>query len=194
MSKRTYEELRDMLRHELDVLTKKGEVTKETLDYFQKLTSTLTKVETLMGMSGEEGNSMNGYSQRYSEYYHPWSMRGSYDGGVSNNYSMNQGMSNTSYDGGTSNTGMSNRGSYAQGGSSYDGRAGRDADSDGRYSEDNSSYRGGRYSGRRYSRDGYSRHTAKEKMIEKLETMMDSATNEKERNAIMNCIEELEGQ
>lgn len=197
MSKRTYEELRDMLRHELDTLTKKGEVTKETLDYFQKLTSTLTKVEQLMQTSEGGGQSMN-YSQNsngYSQRYYPM-MPMSYDGasmdmGNSNGYSMrsdsygqgsyNQGSYDGSYDGG----------SYA-GGGSY-ARRGRDGDGDGRYSESDYSNRRGRDSRGRYSRDGYSRHTAKEKMIQKLEDMADTATA-REKRAIMDCIEELEGQ
>ena len=194
MSKRTYEELRDMLRHELDVLTKKGEVTKESLDYFHKLTSTLYKLDGLMkAEESEEG----GYSQRggnYSgRYMRPMGSYNSYDGqsmtyGNSMNpygNSMNYGTSrdgnsyNTSYDGGNSR----------DDGASRDGRQGRDADSDGRYSETS-----GDYSRRRDARGRYSRHTEKEKMIEKLERMADSATNSKERNAIMECIEELEGQ
>ena len=174
MSKRTYEELRDMLRHELDVLTKKGEITKDSLDHFQKLTSTLCKIETLM--NADEGN--EGYSQRGENY--------------SNRYMMPMGSYN-SYDGQPMNTGMSNDYSRTYG-SSYDegashARRGRDGDGDGRYSE-----AGNNYSRRRDSRGRYSRHTEKEKMIEKLERMADSATNERERSAIMECIDELEGQ
>ena len=171
MSKRTYEELRDMLRHELDVLTKKGEVTKDSLDHFHKLTSTLCKVDMLI--RDEDGNE-TGYSQRGNNY--------------SNRYSMPNGSYN-SYDG---NTGMSNDYSRTYGmsneGASY-ARQGRDGDSDGRYSEASNNY-----SRRRNSYGRYSRHTEKEKMIEKLERMADSATNERERSAIMECIDELEGQ
>lgn len=175
MSKRTYEELREMLRHELDVLTKKGEITKDNLDHFNKLTSTLWKVEELINSEG--GSSYdNGQSMMYSKM-----MRGtSYDG---------------SYNNGSYDTGMSNRNSYADGNYSRDGsyaRAGRDADNDGRYSEDRGNYSRGRDSYGRYSRDGYSRHTAKERMIEKLEAMADKATSEKDRHAIMDCIEELD--
>ena len=179
MSKRTYEELRDMLRHELDVLTKRGEITKDSLDHFQKLTSTLCKIETLM--KAEEGGE-EGYSQRGGNY--------------SNRYMMPMGSYN-SYDGQPMNTGMSNDYSRTYGGS-YDNsynegvshaRQGRDGDGDGRYSE-----AGNNYSRRRDSRGRYSRHTEKEKMIEKLERMADSATNERERSAIMECIDELEGQ
>ena len=198
MSKRTYEELRDMMRHELDVLTKKGEVTKESLDYFQKLTSTLCKIEELMkseegGMgnnSSQMGNSQTGgYSQRM---YYPMPM--SYEGqsmnqgGNPNNYTMNRGSYDGSYDGGA------NRGSYdgSYDGGSY-GRQGRDGDSDGRYSEEGSFRRGRDYRGR-YTGNEYSRHTAKERMIEKLETMADVAGTEKERKALMQCVEQLEGQ
>ena len=170
MSKRTYEELRDMLCHELDVLTKKGEITKDNLDHFNKLTNTLYKIEGLMKME-------DGQSNQY-----PRMMRG---------MSNESGYSRGSYD-----TDMSNRNSYAdesyarQG--SYDGRAGRDADNDGRYSEERGDYSRRRGSYSRYSRDGYSRHTAKERMIEKLESMADKAMTEKDRMAIMDCIEELD--
>ena len=165
---KTYEELRDLLRHELDALTKKGDVTKESLDYFYKLTCTLKNIERIM--EAEEGNSeRGGYSQRMMPMY---PMYGSYDGGSYN---------------------------------SYDGRTGRDADNDGRYSEDGGNYSRGRGlyntsrdNGGRYSREGqsyneYSRHTEKERMIEKLESMMGSVSSEKDRQAIMRCIEQMEG-
>ena len=176
MSKRTYEELRDMLCHELDVLTKKGEITKDNLDYFYKVTNTLWKVTELL--NAEEGNysHMSNYSQTGGEYSQMM-MRG-------NN-------SERGYSQGQSYSDVSNRNSYADDHyarrGSYDGRAGRDADNDGRYSENEGNYSRGRNS---YGR--YSRHTAKERMIEKLEGMADKATNEKDRMAIMDCIEELE--
>ena len=186
MSKRTYEELRDMLRHELDVLTKKGEITKDNLDHFNKLTTTLWKVEELIHAEDGTEQSMN-YSNMMKYPYNSMMYGNSNDRGYGQN----------SYD-----TGMSNRNSYADGGysrdgsyaspNSYDGRAGRDADNDGRYSENRGNYSRGRDSYRGYSRDGYSRHTAKERMIEKLEGMADKATSEKDRQAIMDCIEELD--
>lgn len=186
MSKRTYEELRDMLRHELDVLTKKGEITKENLDNFNKLTTTLWKVEELI-QAEDGGQSMN-YSNtmRYPYSYNDSMMRGN---------SNDRGYSQGSYDTGMSNRdsyndGYSRDGSYASRGSYA--RAGRDGDGDGRYSENEGSYRRGRESYRGYNRDGYSRHTAKERMIEKLEGMADKATSEKDRMAIMDCIEELD--
>ena len=191
MSKRTYEELRDMLRHELDVLTKKGEITKDSLDHFSKLTNTLWKLEELMG-SEEYSNADGGHSMNYPRMMrYP---RYAYDNPMMRGNSNENGYSQGSYDTGMSNGNSYDNQGYARDGSyarqtSYGGRAGRDGDSDGRYSENQGSYRGGRDS---YGRYGYSRHTAKERMIEKLEGMMDKVTNEKDRHAIMDCIEELE--
>ena len=97
-----------------------------------------------------------------------------------------------SRDGSSYNDGYSQRYSmdYSQ------ARRGRDGDSDGRYSEDNSYYRGRDARGRYTSRDGgsyddYSRHSEKERMIEKLETMMKSTQSDKEKDAIRQCIDKL---
>lgn len=86
-------------------------------------------------------------------------------------------------EGGYSEAGDYDGGSYNRG-SSYRGRR---RDSMGRYSRDG---RGG------YSRDGrmggYSRHDAKEAMMEQARDMMDSATTEREREAIRRFMSELE--
>ena len=62
----------------------------------------------------------------------------------------------------------------------------------GHYSRDGGgSYHGGGRGG--YSRDGgYSRTDGKEHMMEQLETMMEDAGNEKEREAIRRCMSQLE--
>ena len=72
------------------------------------------------------------------------------------------------------------RGVYNRG-SSYRGRK---RDSMGRYSRD----------GRMYPRDGgmYSRDSAKERMMDHLEDMMQEAGSEKEREAIRRCMSQLE--
>lgn len=73
------------------------------------------------------------------------------------------------------------RGSYRDG-SSYANRRGTHYVR-GHYSRDN----------RNRGRDGrYSRDSAKEEMIDKLEDMMDMAENEKQRTAIKRCISSLE--
>ena len=84
---------------------------------------------------------------------------------------------------GTSNAQYSEANSYGYSEhQSY--RRGRDART-GRYvSRDRGSYDD-------YSR-GYSRHTEKERMIEKLEDMMEDAVSEKEKRAIQRCIDQLE--
>lgn len=63
---------------------------------------------------------------------------------------------------------------------------------DGSYSRGRDSM--GRYtSNRSYNRGGYSGHGSSDQMINKLEAMMDEASTEKERMAIQNWIDELEG-
>ena len=63
-------------------------------------------------------------------------------------------------------------------GNSY---ARRKRDSMGRYSRDG-----------RMMRGGYSRHDAKEAMMEQMEMLMDQAGSEKEREAIRRCMNQLE--
>jgi len=74
---------------------------------------------------------------------------------------------------------------------SYDGRRGRDGDSDGRYSED-SAYRRGRDSMGRYtSRDGgYSQH-GRDEMIEQMEELMRNARTDEEREAYRKTLEHM---
>lgn len=72
---------------------------------------------------------------------------------------------------------------------SYDGsyaRVGRDGDGDGRYSED--SFRSGANRGSSYD---YSRNSSRDSMIHKLETLMDAAENDRERQVIMECINKI---
>lgn len=74
-------------------------------------------------------------------------------------------------DGGYSQAGDTEMGEYGRG-NSYRGRR---RDSMGRYSRDG----------------GYSRHDAKEGMMMQLGEMMDSASTERERDAIRRCMEQL---
>ena len=69
------------------------------------------------------------------------------------------------------------RGTYGRG-SSYRGRK---RDSIGRYSRDG-----------RMMRGGYSRHDAKEAMMDQMEDLMAQAGSEKEREAIRRCMNQLE--
>lgn len=203
-------DLYEILEDELKKIAKKADISPQELENAYKAVDIMKDIETIKAMkeAGGEGE----YSQRmgrgsYNSYDGNMSNRGSYAENMSNRgsygpvwnqdmmpYSMN--MSNRgSYEGE-----MSNRGAYNSYGS-YDGRAGRDADSDGRYSEDGSydnysNARGrdarGRYTSRDGSYDGYSRHSEKERMIDKLETMADVTADPKTKRAIEQCIDKLE--
>lgn len=163
MSARMYEDLRDMLKQELNAIVKKGELTKEILDNLHKLIASLEKTERLV--KEEQGGSSYGYSQGYSQRY--------YRDGSSHDYSGNS--YNGSYD---------NSYDYAH------GRRGRDGDGDGRYSED---YSGRRYSRDGYSRDGYSGHDEKQHMVEKLKKMASEVSDQQTKMMIHDCIRGIEG-
>lgn len=75
------------------------------------------------------------------------------------------------------------RGSYR---GSYDGRAGRDGDSDGRYSE-----RGYR-SMNAYDNYGYSGHDSKEHLIREMRNMMQDL-EPRAKQAVQECISRMEG-
>ena len=83
-------------------------------------------------------------------------------------------------------------------GTSYARGRGRNAkrDSMGRYSREGGMYHNGGSSyargGMRAGRMGYSRDSAKEHMIEKMEDMMEEAESPKEKEAIRQCIMKLE--
>lgn len=139
-----------------------------------------------------EGNMMSndmGNSQRYLPPYPMYSYAPVWNTPQqqpNNNQNQNNEMNGNS----NTNNGMSN-----------DGRRGRDADNDGRYSEDGSSYRRGRDAmGRFTSRDSnsyenssrYSRHSAKDRMMAKLEDMADDAKTSRERETIMKVMDKLE--
>lgn len=78
MSARMYEDLRDMLRQELNAIVKKGELTKENLEFIHKIVSSLDKTEHLLqandgGYSnrrsyGSYGYANNGYANNSYDY------------------------------------------------------------------------------------------------------------------------------
>lgn len=180
---RVLDDIKELLEDELKKIAKKGDISPTELENVYKAVKTINYATIIDAMEEEKEG---GYSQRgYSRGMGAYAVNGGYPG---SSYDGSYGSYN-SYDGGASNRGgmgMSN--DYSR-----DGRAGRDGDSDGQYSETGSYGRGRDAMGRFTSRDGYSRHTEKEKMIEKLEGMMNTVSNEKERQAIMQCISKLEG-
>lgn len=196
MSKRMYEDLKEILCHELNEITRKGDIDREGLDDVYKLSSAITMVESLMKKQqgqGQQGESE--YSNRYSNDYsnegmsnaYRRSMRGSYDGmsnnmGTSNDYSNRDDYANR---GEQYSRDYSMDSSY-EGSYDYSGRRGRDAQT-GRYvSRDGGSYD----SYDSYDR-GYSRHTAEQKVARKLEDMLDTTQDQHIRNAIMKAMNML---
>lgn len=87
-------------------------------------------------------------------------------------------------DGGYSQAGYRDGGSSYNRGSSYANRGKHYVR--GHYSRDGYSNEG------RGSRGGYSRHDAKEAMMEQMEMLMDQAGSEREREAIRRCMSQLE--
>lgn len=186
------EDLKEVMEDSIKKIGKKTDITPQELEYAYKAIDILKDIETIKAMreAGKDGEYSNEYSQRggmsrnsYNSYAPIWNQ----DMGMMHPYSMD--AYRGSYDG-MSNAGNSMN-SYA--------RRGRDGDGDGRYSEDSSydySGRRGRDAmGRFTSRDGsydYSRHSEKELMIEKLETMADVTTDSKTKRAIEQCITKLE--
>jgi hypothetical protein len=207
-----YENLRDMLEREVSAIEHKNDIDESSLDHLYKLTTSLKTVDKCIDREKEEEygkeQSMRGNSFIGNRYVYARDGQ-SYDG-MSNDMS-NDGMSNhwpmmrPMYyrDGGRSYDGMSNMGDMSRdGGNSYnsygyarDGRAGRDADSDGQYSEEGAgnSNRGRRNSYNSYDGNSYeySRDESRKKMVQKLETLMDDTMSENERKAIMECISKI---
>lgn len=190
MSKRMYEDLKEILCHELNEITRKGDIDREGLDDVYKLSSAITMVESLMKKGQQNQQSEGEYSNEYSNY--------SNEGGNSNAYSRRS-MRN-SYDGMSNRMGSSNdyasRDGYANRGEQYS----RDYSMDGSYDASNDySGRRGRdaQTGRYVSRDGesydrgYSRHTAEQKVARKLEDMLDTTQDQHIRNAITQAINML---
>ena len=87
-------------------------------------------------------------------------------------------------------------GGYSQAGDWDDGRGSYGRGSS--YANRGKHYVQGHYSREGYSnegnssRGGYSRHDAKEAMMEQMEALMDQAESEKERQAIRRCMSQLE--
>lgn len=219
-----YEAVKEILEDQIKKIVKKGDITPQELDSLYKASAIVLDFETKEAMkkSEEQNHMQNGQSNNYSmnmsrigsydeghSTHYPWFMYygdGTYDtDNRRNSYGpvWNQDMENKSMHEVHSNNGMSNRrgvdgtgrNSYADTRRSYENAY--DGAYDGAYDASNdNSYRRGRdeRTGRYVSRDnrGYSRD--KERMIGKLEDMMDDATTEKERRALQQCVDKLEKQ
>lgn len=194
MSKRMYEDLKEILCHELNEITRKGDIDREGLDDVYKLSSAITMVESLM-KKGQQGE-MSEYSQMSnrggSNHMPMWSYEGSYE---SYNNSNERGVTD-GRDGGRSRAYRGGSNDYSQ--DSYESyRRGRGADGryvsrDGSYGRgSNDSYDGSYESYESYER-GYSRDEAKQMVISKLENILNTTKDNHIRNAIMQAMNKIE--
>ena len=201
----TFDDLKELLQDELKKIVRKGDITPHELENVYKAIDVIKDIEQISTMQEEGGSSQDGYSQdggysqrrgvrRYSrDNSNDYSgARGRYSReGNSNEYSGEYSREGNSNDGGMSNN---------YGGNSRDGGGSYNNSND--YSSDNSYARQNRDSRGRYSRDGgnsyeesrwgYSRNAEKDKMIQKLEQMLQEASTQREKDTIMRCIDKLE--
>lgn len=196
-----YEAVKEILEDQIKKIVKKGDITPQELDSLYKASAivldfetkeAMKKAEEQNHMQGEQSNgySMNRYGRRDSymngqSTHYPWFM---YHDGTSrerNSYGpiWNQEMENKSL-----REVHSNDQAYD---SAYD--SAYDGAYDGSYdASTENSYRRGRdaRTGRYVSRDGNS--ADKQRMIGKLQDMMDDAKSPQERNALQQCVDRLE--
>ena len=169
-----YDQLKDLLEEQICKILKKGDITPQELDCLFIASAIMLDMETEKAMKQSEGaeeyemshRNMGGNSNHY-----PWFMY--HDNDMShrgNSYRMPMDHSMDTYN------------------HAYDGAyAGAyDASQENEYSERRGrSARTGRY---------ISRDSEKERMLNKLEDMMEDASTEKQRRALQQCIDKLEQQ
>ena len=176
---KTLENLKETLEDEIKAIIKKGDMTPSELESVQKAVCTIDMIEKMERGGQSEGMMMDGYSNRHMPYRH-MPAYGSYnDRSYGDSY-------NRSY------------------GDEYGDHSGR------RYYHDSygydDSYRGDSYrrgrspvTGRYISRgednmsyhDGYSGHSIKDRMVARLEDMMDEAKTDHERQTVSQWIDRL---
>lgn len=203
------EDLKELLVDQIKRVTKKGDITPNELESMYKSVDIIKDISTIEAMEKAEKEEEEYEKNRYS--------RGRYsrDGDMISNdmgnsqrylppypmYSYAPVWNTPQQQPNNNQNGEMNGNSQGyNAGNSNDGRRGRDADNDGRYSEESSYRRGRDAMGRFTSRDSnsyenssrYSRHSVKDRMIAKLEDMADDATTNRERNTIMQCIDKLD--
>ena len=202
MSKRMYEDLKEILCHELNDITRKGDIDRESLDDVYKLSSAITMVESLMkknqqgggqGMEEEYSNARGNSNRMMPMWAYEGNSNGSYN--MSNRNMSNERGTTDGRDRGRS--GDYSRDSYESNDSYRGGRGadGRYVSRDGSYdSYDRGSYdsydRGSYDSYDSYER-GYSRHTAEQKVAEKLNDILETTESPKVREAIKQAMQKI---
>lgn len=215
MDNKVYKEVSEILEDQMKKIVKKGDISPQELELLYKTSAIVLDFDTREAMKGEEKKSQGmsvdkGMSMRseYSQHYPPmyWQryMNNAYDGNSYDSSCRHEQMSRD----GHSMDGMSHDRDYSreQWGNSRDGSYRRDYSRERDYSRDGYSEEGyngegsyrrgrdarGRYTSRGYSYDkDYSRVSEKERMLNKLESMLDDTSSEKEKRAIEQCIERI---
>lgn len=200
-----YDAFREILDDQIKRIVKKGDITPQELDSVYKASAIILDMETEKAMKQEypsEGSyaspHMGMRSHTYGEHdghstHYPWFMY------YNDSHPDNMSHRGNSY-GPIWNQEMENKAKHEhEASNTYDHTydAAYDGSYDGAYDASNDgSYRRGRDARGRYtSRDmGYSRAMDRERMIGKLEDMMDDAPSEKERRALQQCVTKLEQQ
>lgn len=160
-----YESLMDMLEREVKEISNKSQLDAQTLDNLYKIMMSIKATDKHMEMLEGGGMSQERSRGRSNARSNGGSNDGSYGGSNDGSYESYE-----SYDG------------------SYEGRS--NARRGGGRSRDNfrdSSYRGQSYEGSY----GYSRDNARNKMMQKLSTLLDDTMSDSERQAITECMEKI---
>ena len=206
---KVYKEVSEILEDQMKKIVKKGDISPQELEMLYKTSAIVLDFDTREAMKGEEkkneGMSMDkgmsmrgGYSQHYPSMYWQRYMDNAYDG---NSYDSSYRHEQMSRDGHSMDN-MSHDRDYSreQWGNSRDGSYRRDYSRDHDYSRDGysedgysgeGSYRRGRDARGRYTSRDYSRISETERMLNKLESMLDDTSSEKEKRAIEQCIERI---
>lgn len=183
---KTLEHLKETLEDEIKKITKKGDITPAELESVQKAVCTIDMIKK-MNEGESEGRSMDGSYGSYRGYsrrnmrFNPMAYEGSYGDYSERNY--RDSYANRMY-----HDGGSYEDSYGDSyGDSY--RRGRSPVT-GRYISRNS-YRDNR--GRNSYADEYSGHSIVDRMVARLENMMDEAKTDHERQTVNEWINRLQG-
>lgn len=169
MSMKVYEDMKDILCHELGEYAHKGKIDRDGLDDVFKLTTSIAKLEGLI--SGRYSSPEGGYDEGNS-YAYRRGMRGSYD-------DMSNRMGNSRYY--ADRYGNSNRYepySWDDSAEGYSDARGRDG-------------RTGRYVSRDSYDPGYSRHTAEQQIATKLAEMRETSQDQHIRDTLTDAMSRL---
>lgn len=172
-----YDDVLETLHDQVKKIARKGDaINAQELDNMYKAIDVIKDISTIKAMEKADSEYSADYSADYSGRYHyPRSYGGSYDHEQMSRDAMRGDMSREQW--GNSRDGMSHR-------------RGRDART-GRYVSRDGSYDGSYDRSYDGSYDDYSTAGGTEKMLEKMEAMIENAPNERVKSAIDQCMQRI---